>query len=81
MIESGGNTDDYARHQVEYLWSEIVGQVINRETLRRFVEKDILHVFMANGPIKSELAFMAPSLVDKINEVMGRHIISKIKIH
>lgn len=81
MMESDGDRDTFDRQKASYLWSEIVGPVINQATTRRYVDKDTLHVFIASAPLKSELAFVKSSLIDKINEAIGRTILKKIVIH
>ena len=81
MMDSEGDTAEFDRQKASYLWSEIVGEYINRQTVRRFVTDDTLHVFIASGPLKSELAFMLPSINKKLNEAIGKRIIKKIQIH
>lgn len=81
MIESDGDTAVLDRQKINFLWSEVVGPVINRATIRRYVEGDTLHVFISSAPLKSELAFMAPGLTDKLNEAVGKKIIRRIAIH
>lgn len=81
MMESGGDTDSFNRQKLTYLWSEIVGPIINQATTRRYVEGDILHVYISSGPLKNELAYMTPRLVDKLNEAVGQRVIKKIVIH
>lgn len=81
MIESEGDTATFDRQKVSFLWSEIAGPTINRATTRRFVDGDTLHVFISSAPLKSELAFMAGGLVEKLNEAVGKRIIKKIAIH
>ena len=81
MIESDGNAVEFDRQKVCYLWSEIAGQHINRQTIRRYVENDVLHVYIASAPMKSELAYITDSLVGRLNEAVGRRVIKKIVIH
>lgn len=81
MIDSSGDRDTFDRQKAAYLWSEIVGPVINQATIRRFVDKDTLHVYMSSAPLKNELSFALPSLIEKINEAVGRTVIKKIMLH
>ena len=81
MIESEGDASEFDRQKAGYLWSEIAGPTINQATTRRYVEGDVLHVFISSGPIKAELAFMVSGFADKINEAIGRKVIRKIAIH
>lgn len=81
MIESDGDSMEFDRQKASYLWSEIVGPVINQATSRRYVDGETLHVYITSAPMKNELAFMLPGLIEKINEAVGRKIIKKISLH
>lgn len=83
MFESDSEADrQFLRQKASYLWSEVAGPTVNRLTLRRYVDSDdVLHVFIASGPVKAELAFMVAGFADKINGLIGRKIIKKVIIH
>lgn len=81
MMHSDGSSDDFDRQKLCYLWSEIVGPSINRVTTKRFVEGHTLHVYISSGPIKSELAYVLPSLLSRLNEAVGKNLIKKIALH
>lgn len=80
-IEDAGRRDVFDRRKVEFLWGEVVGQAINRATLRRYVDGDVLHVYLSSAPLKSELAFMAEAIVKALNDAVGSQIINKLAIH
>lgn len=80
-VESSGQRETYDRHRLSYLWSEIVGPHIAAQTTRRYVDDDVLHVYIASAPLKEELAFAAPALVRRLNEAVGADVISRIHIH
>ncbi|MDE6397275.1 MAG: DUF721 domain-containing protein [Muribaculaceae bacterium] len=80
-IEASGQQSAFDRHKACYVWSEIVGPNINRLTTRRWIDRDALHVVIASGPLKTELAFMADAIVRRINEAVGSEIISRLIIH
>lgn len=80
-IEMDGNGDEFDRRKIEFVWSEVVGPVINRATTRRHVEGDTLHVYISSAPLKSELAFMAEPLVKALNNAVGKEVINKVVIH
>lgn len=81
MMESDGNEDDFNRQKVCYLWSYVTGPIVNRATTRRYIDKDIMHVYIDSGPIKSELAFIKCQLVEKLNEAAGKKVIKNLIIH
>lgn len=80
-IEASGATDTFRRQRLCYLWGEVVGPTVNKVTVRRWVERDELHVVIASGPIKNELSFMSSRLVAALNEAVGSNIISRLVIH
>ena len=80
-IEKAGVAERFDGQKVCYLWPEVVGPTINRYTTRRWVSRDELHVAIASGPLKTELAYMSEGIVKRLNELAGRHVISKIVIH
>lgn len=81
MMESEGNEAEFDKQKACYLWSYVVGPIVNRATTRRYVDKNIMHVFIESGPIKNELAFMKSILIEKINEALGKKLIKDIIIH
>lgn len=80
-FDKAGQQEMFKRQKACYVWAEIVGPGINRLTTRRWIERDILHVVIASGPLKTELAFMSASIVKSINEAVGSEIISRLIIH
>ncbi len=80
-VESAGVAERFDAQKVCYLWPEVVGPTINRFTTRRWVINDEMHVAIASGPLKTELAYMAVGIANRLNELAGRHVISKLIIH
>jgi hypothetical protein len=81
VIEAEGQTDNFDRQNLCYLWSDVVGPVFNQATVRRYIDGDVLHVYLTSASMKQELAYTADSLVEKLNEAIGKHIIRKIVFH
>ena len=80
-IEQTGKSDEFDRQQACFLWGEIVGPAINRQTTRRWIDRDTLHVTIASAALKNELLYLTPALVDRINSTVGRPVITRITIH
>lgn len=80
-INNTGHRDSYDRQQICYLWAEVVGPSINRLTIRRFIDNDVLHVYLASAPLKNELSFQSTALISKLNSLVGKNVISKIIFH
>lgn len=81
MIAATGSAAVFDRQRVCYLWGEIVGESINRYTLRRYVEGSVLHVYITSASLKSELSFLKERLVERLNEAAGAPLINNIIIH
>lgn len=83
-MEDAGATATFQAQHVCYLWSEVVGPTINRYTTSRWVHHDELHVVIASGVVKSELAFMSESILARLNELAGARevpVVRRLVIH
>ncbi len=80
-ITQTGNRDVYLQQQACYIWPEVVGPAINRCTTRRWVDKDVMHVCLTSAALKNELSFLAPQVIDMVNKVLGRRVITRLAIH
>ncbi len=77
-VENDGDAEAFARQKISYLWSEIVGPVINQNTTRRYVDGDVLHVYISSASLKSELAYITEPLQKTQNKAVRSHLFSKI---
>lgn len=80
-VQQSGHADTFAEQHAAYLWSEIVGQGVNRMTLRRYVDHGVLHVVLTSAALKNELSFHRSALVAAINSRLGKNVITSIEIH
>ena len=68
VIDSSAARSDFLEHRAASLWPEIVGQGINRQTLRRYV-------------LKGELEFFKSKIIESINSALGTEVVTAIVIH
>lgn len=80
-IAATGNRDEYFRQQVCYMWQEVVGPMVNRYTMRRYIDGEVMHVYISSAPLKNELRFRVTELVDALNRMAGKDIINTIVFH
>lgn len=80
-MAQAGMSEVYDEQRASFLWPDIVGATVNRMTTRRYVEKGVLHVYISSASLRSELSFLTETLTRRINETVGRNVISKIIIH
>lgn len=85
IIEQGiaetGHKQDYDRQRAAFCWAEVVGPAINRHTVRRWVDRDVLHVWITSASLKNELQFHIPRLLELLNGAVGSNVLSNIVIH
>ncbi len=65
-------------HRASALWPDIVGDGINRYTIRRYVKDGVMTVYLSSAALKSELSLVRASIISRINEALGREIIREI---
>ena len=76
-----GESDNFLRQRAAYLWIEVVGSGVNRYTTGRFVSGDKLHVYISSASLKNELSFHRDSIAKRLNELVGKDVISEVIIH
>ena len=65
-------------HRASALWPEIVGDGINRYTIRRYVHNGVMTVHLSSASLANELMLNRASIIQRINEALGREIIREI---
>lgn len=81
MIESSGMREQYEKRTVEKVWPAVVGPSIAAYTRRVWLEGEVLHVQIASASLKEELGYMRDSLVEHINNAVGRKAVVAVIIH
>ena len=63
-------------------WIDVVGPAINRYTIRRYVDKGVLHVYLTSAALKQELSFERKRIVEALNRAVGAgDVITDVIIH
>jgi len=65
-------------HRASALWPQIVGDGINRYTIRRYVKDGVMTVHLSSASLANELMLNRASIIQRINEALGRDIIREI---
>ena len=69
--------DDNANQQrLVAFWPDVVGEYINRQTVRRWIKDRVLHVVIVSAPLRNR-----SHLVKRLNEITGADVISDIVFH
>ncbi len=65
-------------HRACALWPQIVGDGINRYTIRRYVNNGVMTVHLSSASLANELMLNRAGIIQRINEALGREIIHEI---
>lgn len=65
-------------HRASALWPQIVGDGINRYTISRSVTSGVMTVRLSSASLANELMLIRASIIQRINEALGREIIHEI---
>ena len=65
-------------HRACALWPQIVGDGINRYTIKRYVKGGIMTVHLSSAPLANELMLNRDRIIQSINQALGRDIIHEI---
>lgn len=65
-------------HRASALWPQIVGDGINRYTIRRYVKDGVMTVHLSSASLANELMLNRARIVQRINQALGRDIIREI---
>ena len=60
-------------HRACALWPQIVG-----DTIKRYVKDGVMTVHLSSAALKGELMLVRASIIQRINEALGRQIIHEI---
>ena len=79
LFKSRDMEDSLLRHRALQVWPEVVGPIINRQTVERRLAGDILLLRIASAPMRSELTMHRSSLIKALNDRVGKKVIAAIK--
>ena len=65
-------------HRACALWPQIVGDGINRYTIKRYVKDGVMTVHLSSASLANEIMLNRDRIIKLINEAIGRDIIREI---
>ena len=65
-------------HRANALWPQIVGDGINRYTIKRYVKDGVMTVHLSSASLANELMLKRVIIIQRINQALGRDIIHEI---
>lgn len=81
LFQSLGMRDRYEENLAIAFWDRVVGEQISAHTRPLKVEEGILVVKVDDNTWRSELPFLAPEIIEKLNENVGKPAIKAIKFY
>ena len=66
--------------QIESIWEEVMGKAIARYTEKIQIVDRTLFIYTVVGPLKQELLYQKPKIIERINEALHEQVISEVII-
>lgn len=66
--------------QIEQVWAELMGKTIAKYTDKIEIINRTLFIRTAVGPLKQELLYQKPQIIERVNEIFGEKVIDDVKI-
>lgn len=66
--------------QIEEVWEKVMGKTIAKYTDKIEIINDKLFIYSSVGPLKNELQYQKPQIIQRVNEVMGEKVIAEVII-
>ena len=64
--------------QIEDVWSDIMGKSIARYTDKIQIIKNTLFIYTSVAPLKNELIYQKPKIIERVNEAFNENVISDV---
>lgn len=66
--------------QIEEVWEQLMGKTIAKYTNKIEIINQTLFIRTHVGPLKNELMYQKPQIIQRINEAFGEKVISEVVI-
>jgi hypothetical protein len=66
--------------QIEEIWVELMGKTIAKYTDKIEIVNHTLFIHTHVGPLKNELSYQKPQIIQRVNEALGEKIITQVVI-
>ncbi len=81
VLDNSSRKNDFMEQRAMSYWADVVGSGVNRLTMRRYVSKGVLHVYLSSAPLKTELEFRKSAIVAALNSLAGGEPLKELRIH
>jgi hypothetical protein len=66
--------------QIEEVWEQVMGKTIAKYTEKIEIINQTLFIRTNIGPLKNELSFQKPQIIQRINEAFNERVITQVVI-
>lgn len=66
--------------QIEAIWEQIMGKAIAKYTDKIEIHGHTLYIYSSVAPLKQELMYQKPKIIQRVNEALGEAIIKEVMI-
>lgn len=66
--------------QIESIWESVMGKTIARYTEKIQIVNHTLFIRTSIGPLKQELMYQKPKIIERVNEALGEKVIKEVVI-
>lgn len=80
MLRAYGLEEKYQASRIVFLWEQVMGSIVARETLQISVEAGVLLVAVRSATLRQELFYMREQIRQRLNEEVGTQFIRSIRI-
>jgi hypothetical protein len=80
MISKSNLRNGIRAVQIEEVWESVMGKTIAKYTHKIKIINQTLFITTHVGPLKNELMYQKPKIIERINEAFGEHIITNVVI-
>lgn len=81
LIRKSGLETPLLQKRVVEGWDEVVGPVIVRYTLEKFIKNQTLFVKISNPALRADLSMRRSEIVKALNDKVGAFIIADIRMY
>lgn len=81
LIRKSGLETPLLQKRVVEGWDEVVGPVVARYTLEKFIKNQTLFVKISNPALRADLSMRRSEIVKALNDKVGAYIIADIRIY
>lgn len=66
--------------QIETVWEQLMGKTISKYTEKIQIINQTLFIKTSVGPLKQELHYQKPQIIERVNEALGEKVITEVVI-